>query len=55
MNVILKYALFGLIGAVIAIVILYLIGRPSAQPVGMLIGLTAGGAIAGFLKQRRDR
>ena len=55
MNVILKYALFGLIGAVIAIVVLYSIGRPSAQPVCMLIGLTAAGAIAEFLKQRRDK
>ena len=55
MNAILKYALYGLIGGVAAIVILHLVGRPSTQPVSILVGLTVGGAIGGFLKQRREK
>lgn len=50
-----KYAVYGFAGATFAVAILDLIGWKSSQPLALVIGLTVGGAIGGFIKQRRSK
>ena len=50
-----KYAVYGFAGATLIVAILDLLGWKPSQPFALVIGLTAGGAIGGFIKQRRDK
>ena len=49
-----KYAVYGFAVATFAVAILDLIGWESSQPLALVIGLTTGGAIGGYIKQRRS-
>ena len=49
-----KYAVYGFAVATLAVAILDLIGWESSQPLALVIGLTAGGAIGGYIKQQRS-
>ena len=50
-----KYAVYGFAVATFAVAILDLIGWKPSQPLSLVIGLTAGGAIGGYIKQRRSK
>ena len=50
-----KYAVYGFAVATFAVAILDLIGWESSQPLALVVGLTAGGAIGGYIKQRRGK
>ena len=49
-----KYAVYGFAGGTLVVAILDLLGRKSSQSFAVVIGLTVGGAIGGYIKQRRD-
>ena len=50
-----KYGIYGFAAATLAVALLDLLGMESTQPLALVVGLTAGGVIGGFIKQWRDK
>lgn len=50
-----KYAVIGLLGGVLGLTIAFLIGYRIEAPWASLLGIALGGAIGGYIRQRRGR